>query len=64
MTTPAELLAEARATLTRAEALIARAGEHVGPPFDDALLRLASEAANLRRRLRNAATTATGRIQR
>lgn len=59
MSTPRELLEEAGATLTRAEALIARAGEELGEPFESPLKYLAADAARLRRKLRNATTTTT-----
>lgn len=59
MTSPAQLLADAGQHLTAAEALITRAAAELGPPFAGALERIAVDLVDTRRRLRNAATTAT-----
>lgn len=59
MTTPSELLREAGQTLTRAEALIQRAGQELGQPFDQPLEVHASEVRRIRRQLRTAFTALT-----
>lgn len=64
MNGPAELLTEAGANLTRAQALLQRAALELGPPTEEAIGLLAGDLERLRRRIRNASTTATGRMQR
>lgn len=59
MATASELLSEAGSSLSRAEALIARAASTVGPPCEEPLVRIAVDVERIRKRLRNAATTAT-----
>ncbi|MGK7312557.1 MAG: hypothetical protein ACN0LA_10010 [Candidatus Longimicrobiales bacterium M2_2A_002] len=59
MTAPTQLLEEAGQTLARAEALIQRAGEQLGSPFDEPLELHAAEVQRIRKQLRNAFTTLT-----
>lgn len=64
MATARELLTEAGANLTRAQALLQRAAAELGPPTEHPINLLAGDLERLRRRIRNATTTATGGMRR
>lgn len=59
MTAPKQLLEEAGQGLTRVEALVQRAGQELGPPFDEPLELHAAEVRRIRRQLRTAFTALT-----
>lgn len=57
----AEFLAEAGQHLTRAQGLLERAADELGAPTDEPFRMFGQDLQRLRRRIRNASTTATTR---